>query len=134
MPEADSAAPAPEEARQWMAKAREDLAVARVLLDHPVGANWATCFHAQQAAEKALKGILVAVGVDFPKTHALERLHDLLPATDASEFDRASIAALSPWAVAGRYPEDIPDATTATVRDLVRKAAAIVERAAQLVS
>jgi HEPN domain-containing protein len=127
MPELDPATPAPEEAEQWIAKARDDLAVARVLPEHPVGANWATCFHAQQAAEKALKGVLVAAGVDFPKTHALERLHDLLPAAVASEFDRASIAALSPWAVAGLYPEDIPDATTTTAHDLVVTAAAIVD-------
>jgi HEPN domain-containing protein len=35
-------------------------------------------FHAQQAVEKALKAVMVAHGILFPKTHNLKELHDLL--------------------------------------------------------
>lgn len=40
----------------WLAKADDDLRVARVILGGEIGVEWAACFHAQQAAEKALKG------------------------------------------------------------------------------
>ena len=50
----ESIEPSAEEARRWLLKAKEDLAVAGLVLDSPIGVNWASCFHAQQAAEKAL--------------------------------------------------------------------------------
>jgi HEPN domain-containing protein len=37
------------------------------------------CFHAQQAAEKALKAVLIAKGIPPPKTHNIRILLDLLP-------------------------------------------------------
>jgi HEPN domain-containing protein len=93
-----------EEAHRWLAKADDDLIVATVIVAKEVGVNWAACFHAQQATEKALKALLVVYGIDFPRSHALERLLALLPASAAIEFDSDAVGELSPWAVAGRYP------------------------------
>jgi len=46
-------------ARRWMSKARTDLALARVILEKGLDMEpWACCFHAQQAAEKAMKAVL----------------------------------------------------------------------------
>jgi hypothetical protein len=45
----------PTEALRWLAKAGGDLAVANIVVDAPAAVNWAACFHAQQATEKALK-------------------------------------------------------------------------------
>ncbi len=119
----------PEEARRWLAKAGDDLTVATVLLDRASGVNWAACFHAQQATEKALKALLVAFGIDFPRSHALERLLALLPAQAATEFDVDAVAELTPWAVAGRYPEDIPNPDFDTTRRLVESARTMFDRA-----
>ena len=47
-------------------QADEDLAVADLVLHSAIAVNWAACFHAQQAAEKAIKALLVLHGVDFP--------------------------------------------------------------------
>lgn len=55
--------------RGWLAKADDDLRVAGLVLSGGIGVEWAACFPAQQAAEKALKGVLVHLGVDFPKSH-----------------------------------------------------------------
>ena len=111
--------PSRDAAVSWIAKAVQDLAVADLVVASEVGVNWAACFHAQQAAEKALKAVLVLHGIDFPRSHALERLAALLPPRDGTHFDRKTLAELSPWAVAGRYPEDIEnpslDETTLTV-------------------
>src|SRR4051794_36975332 len=109
MSEPDAATPSQSGAQQWLAKAAEDLGVAQLILDNATAARWAACFHAQQATEKALKAVLVATGTDFPRTHVLERLADLLGGVEL--VDRALLVQLTPWAVAGRYPEDIPDPT-----------------------
>jgi HEPN domain-containing protein len=96
--------------------------VATVVVEAATGVNWAACFHAQQATEKALKALLVAFGIDFPRSHALERLLGLLPAHVAQQFDVDSVAELTPWAVAGRYPEDIPNPDDVTTQHLVDSA------------
>ena len=105
--------PSRSEAVAWIAKARDDLEVANLVEGSQLGVSWAACFHAQQAAEKALKAILVLRGIDFPRSHALERVAALLPPDDQAQFKLEQLAELSPWAVAGRYPEDVANPTKA---------------------
>ena len=57
-----------EEAQGWFHKAESDLATARRTAASE-GSYDTTCFHAQQAAEKYLKGFLIACGQGFPYTH-----------------------------------------------------------------
>lgn len=58
---------------QWLRYANADLVLARIAL--PEGATYAQlCCHAQQAAEKAIKAVLVHRLVPFPRTHSIERL------------------------------------------------------------
>lgn len=56
------------------------------------------CFHAEQAAEKALKALLVVAGIDPPRAHDLELLAGLLPVIPGA-IGRSSLASLAPWAV-----------------------------------
>jgi len=53
---------------RWLKRVTEDLAVARNEL-HRI--QWASAFHSQQATGKALKTLLVAIGVQPPKTHEI---------------------------------------------------------------
>ncbi|MCX6550713.1 MAG: HEPN domain-containing protein, partial [Acidobacteria bacterium] len=69
---------------QWVARADEDLSVARHLLAEKLPYHGAIGFHAQQAAEKFLKAYLVAHQVEFPKTHDLGRLLDLIAPVDGA--------------------------------------------------
>ena len=87
----------------WLAHALSDLAVAR--LDACADLLPETqCFHAQQAAEKALKAVLIARGIGFPKTHDIRELLDLMPSNiDVPEQVRQA-ARLSVYAVHTRYP------------------------------
>jgi len=65
--------PTPGSPQDWLARAKGDLAIARAPL--PEGAfyeDW--CFHAQQAAEKALKAVYRHHGWTFEYTHDLEEL------------------------------------------------------------
>ncbi len=70
------------------------------------------CFHAQQAVEKALKGFLVANGVQPEKTHDLLKLLTACVAFDA-EFDAVNGDALylQQFVIEARYPGDFPSFT-----------------------
>lgn len=93
-------------AREWLLRADRDLLIAERGLRDPIPLGEATAYHAQQAAEKALKGFLVAHDLAFPLTHALVPLvracRDVTP-----EFAQFLAAAqiLTPYAVRFRYPE-----------------------------
>ena len=63
------------------------------------------CFHAQQCAEKYLKGWLVYHDVDFPRTHDLVVL---LRLADGAGLRRASLGNVQPlnrYTIEARYPE-----------------------------
>ncbi len=118
----------------WLSKADDDLRVAKVILSGEIGVEWAACFHAQQAAEKALKGVLVHLGIDFPKSHSLDRLVALMPSDVAARFDVNALIELTPWAVAGRYPEDIENPTSAQAARVIELADDVVKSARSVLS
>ena len=69
-------------AREWTQKADNDLKTATHTLE--LGDECPTdtvCFHAQQCVEKYLKALLVLFEIDFPRTHELKTLIELLPAS-----------------------------------------------------
>jgi len=61
-----------EEGQRWLTQAQRDLADAKVLLDAQSYAS--SCFHAQQAAEKAAKGLLYSGGIRAIVSHSVTRL------------------------------------------------------------
>ena len=66
------------EAQLWLRYANEDLAAAEGLIEHILTPRH-VCFLSQQAAEKAIKAVLVFSQIDFPRTHDLEALLQLVP-------------------------------------------------------
>ena len=97
----------PEQA--WFAKADEDLEIARRALgpDQPLPAM--ACYHAQQCAEKPLKGYLVAHDVPFRLVHDLGYLISTLHGTGQSGLRRpkAQLAVtLNPYVATARYPSE----------------------------
>lgn len=93
-----------EKVRQWLLYASDDLTAARHVLTLPECPGWLVANHAQQAAEKALKGFLVHHVVDFPFTHDIRLLLDLCSplAEWAEQLRDAEI--LTQYAVSARYP------------------------------
>ena len=63
---------------QWMHKADQDIRAAASLLADDPPLLYPSCFHSQQAAEKYLKALLVRSQVDFPKTHDIQEILDLV--------------------------------------------------------
>lgn len=96
------------EVRAWLELAALDLEVAIRLAEDPVFAR-AVVYHCQQAAEKAIKGLLTWHGVRFGRTHDLDVLGSLaLPVAPGLRpaLDRA--VELTPYAWLYRYPPDSP--------------------------
>ncbi|MFH1435350.1 MAG: HEPN domain-containing protein [Pseudomonadota bacterium] len=58
--------------RAWLKKALQDLGAGEVDLRHDPAFNGDAMFHAQQAAEKAMKAFLAWHDEPFRKTHQLE--------------------------------------------------------------
>lgn len=88
---------------RWLAYARDDLRAAEELRSSEIPAR-ISCFHAQQAAEKAMKAVFVLEQVDYPYTHDLVKLAEALPPGWTVGATSADLADLSRWAVESRYP------------------------------
>ncbi|HSW43579.1 MAG TPA: HEPN domain-containing protein [Patescibacteria group bacterium] len=93
--------------RRWLSKARTDLTLASVILERgPDMDPRVCCFHAQQAAEKALKAVLVAQGVEPPFIHNLVAFQALMPPDLDLGTPVAELADLSAAARGTRYVTD----------------------------
>jgi HEPN domain-containing protein len=86
------------------------------------------CFHAQQAAEKAMKAVLVHHGLPIRKTHSIGMLLDLLAAAPIELPDEVrSGIALTDDAVAARYPGVYEPLNSEDHVQAIQLATAIVE-------
>jgi HEPN domain-containing protein len=94
---------------EWVAKAEGDFATLEREAEVRTNPNYdAICFHAQQCAEKYLKGMLYEEDISFPKTHyLLGLLNLLLPAKPDFRSFREDMALLSGFAVDFRYPGEL---------------------------
>lgn len=118
----------------WLAKAEDDLRVARLLIAEENRLNAAGAYHCQQAAEKALKAWLTARNVVFPKTHDLETLLYLCRPGEAGFGAYVEQArALTPLATEFRYPGDLFEPTSEQAKESLRQAAEIFDYTARLV-
>jgi len=100
-----------QEAKRWLQFSAEDLDVAQRLLADRSSAPRHVCWFSQQAAEKALKAALVLEEIDFPYTHDLNVLRNLLPDSWILLADPSELADLTEWAVGARYPGEWAAAT-----------------------
>ena len=100
-------------ARGWFLKAESDLNTAQRMVESD-GPYDTACFHAQQAAEKYLKGLLALRGEPFHRTHDLEELQHLGEALPAWPLAGMDLTQLSSYAVEVRYDFEFwPDRQTA---------------------
>lgn len=100
-------------ARRWLSQGLEDLKSARVLRDAQLYP--ASCFFAQQGAEKAMKAILVARG-DALRSHALADLKQSVEVVLADGHPLPALAGvgrLDRYYLGTRYPDALPDGATA---------------------
>ncbi len=129
-----------EAARLWLGNAATDLALATDISQrYPSRA----CFHAQQAAEMAMKGVLIALADDHPRTHVaegllreLEELGEKVPddvVRSANRLDLFYTGSRYPDALGGADPRKVlqvvdADGAVAHAQTVYDFAAALLER------
>ena len=119
--------PVLEEALRWLRFSEEDLSVAVRLMSGAPTAPRHACWFSQQAAEKALKAALILEEVEFPFTHDLDALRNLLPGSWSVRDTHPDLAELTEWAVETRYPGDWPEHTDADATRAVSQARSVHE-------
>lgn len=97
-------------ARGLLARARDDAFVVRRLMADAATPGWVLGFHAQQAVEKALKAVLSAAGLAYPRTHNLVMLAELLRSSCPLPPDADEFGQLVPFGVVLRYEDVAVDA------------------------
>jgi len=115
----------PDDPREWLNRARSNLALAKAAV--PGAYVEDLCFEAQQAAEKAIKAVMIRRGIEFPYVHDLERLLAILQET-GEDIPAVLWAAkeLSRFAWADRYPGAAEAPTDEQYREYVATAEAVV--------
>jgi len=85
------------------------------------------CFNAQQAAEKALKATCFFQKLDFPKTHSIVRLLDILESNGVVIPETVKSAdILTQYAVQTRYPGPVEEITGDEYKEALALAAKVV--------
>jgi len=120
--------------QKWLAHAESDLNLARLARGRAEVLPEQVCFHAQQAAEKALKAVLLFKRIEFPLVHDIEALVELLKNSGAvfpPEVNEAS--SLTPYAVEVRYPGHLEEITSPDAGEAIRLAEAVLRWAVEIV-
>ena len=116
----------------WMRRAHSDLQLAKI--SRPPGVMLESlCFHAQQAAEKALKAVLVSLRIPFSKTHSIRMLMDLLPETLILPSEVEEASRLTDYAVISRYPGDTEPVVEVEYQEAVELADMVVSWAGKII-
>ena len=124
--------PLPGSAADWLRHAHSDLALAGITLPRGVLYN-ELCFHAQQAAEKSIKAVLVHYGVEFKRVHDIDYLMTQLPAEVSVPPEAEEVVSLTSYAVMFRYPGDYEDVTEEEYQWAIQAARAVYRWAEQII-
>jgi HEPN domain-containing protein len=98
------------EYKEWLNKAEEDLASAKILLKNKIFST--ALYHSQQCAEKTLKSILVKFNQPVPKSHDLAFLSKLtIPLVPQCQIFIEKAIFMTSYSWKYRYPgeQDEPD-------------------------
>ena len=98
------------EGRRWFEQAADDLETARRLRE--IGIHYASCFFAQQAAEKALKSVLFSAGAEQVRGHSVVELGNEAAKVCAPLADIVVEAGpLDAYYIPTRYPNGLAGGT-----------------------
>jgi HEPN domain-containing protein len=116
----------PSDPRAWMTRAYSNLRLAEngrsqdVMLED-------LCFNAQQATEKALKAVCLLKGLEFPKTHSIVRLLDIIESGGVTIPETVKDAdILTQYAVQTRYPSPVEEITEEEYEEALSLAARVL--------
>ena len=115
----------PDDSREWLNRAKSNLAMAKGRVPDVYLED--LCFEAQQAAEKAIKSVMIKRGIEFPYVHDLARLLSLLEAAGERVPETVMQAEeLTQYAMSTRYPSIEQPVSEQEYHEAVRAAEAVV--------
>ena len=116
-------------AREWTTKGDNDLknAVHTLKLGKECPTD-TVCFHAQQCVEKYLKAFLVALEIQFPKTHDIESLVSLMPKSIRIGLTVEEQRRLTEYATVLRYPGPYEAIPLSEAKEAVKLAKRVQQR------
>jgi HEPN domain-containing protein len=119
---------------QWLVYAESDLRLAGLAAQDRLVLPEQVCFHAQQAAEKALKAVLRFKQVEFPWTHDLDELLRLAEEAGVAMPEAVrEVGFLTPFAVGARYPGYWDVISETDVEEALRGAGLVVDWAKEVI-
>jgi HEPN domain-containing protein len=129
-------APKPQpSATEWLRRAKSNLTRAKIYGGIEGVLYEDCCFDAQQAAEKAIKAVLIHLGRSFPKTHSIP---DLLTFVESAGLafpqDIREAAVLTDYAVTTRYPGPAEDIAKEEYDRAVALARRVVDWAEEVIN
>lgn len=123
---------APDDPQEWLNRARSNLERARADVRLPGVYLEDLCFDAQQAAEKAIKALLIARRGHAPHIHDLRRLLELLEdCGEAIPQEIRGAELLTRYAAVTRYPGVTEPVAESDYHQAVAVATAVVKWAEQ---
>lgn len=115
-------------ARQFLMRADDDLRLSELIMKDQDPVFWGAAFHAQQCAEKALKGLLTFHDIRAGKTHDVGGLLKLsLPVLPGLETMKERANTLTAYAVDSRYPVQYGDVTEKEAVEAIETARIVFE-------
>lgn len=115
--------------RNWIAKAENDLKIAKDEMNTENPATDAICFHAQQCVEKYLKAYLIFHQKHFKKTHNIAKLIEICKeiSEDFDSLYQLGAHNLTDYAVEVRYGEEIYFPTLQEAKEAIEIAEKVKE-------
>lgn len=122
----------PVDPREWLRRAQSSLLHAKSKVDGVYLED--LCFDAQQAAEKAIKAVLVLRQIRFPYVHDIDMLLTALEhAGDPIPEPIRNAVTLTPFAVEARYPSVAKEVTDRQYEDALDISTKVVDWATKLI-
>jgi len=116
----------PDDPREWLNRAKSNLLLAKHVKEGVYLED--LCFAAQQAAEKAVKALLIHRGVEYPYVHDLAELLTLVE--EAGEEVPKSVkqaSRLTRFAIVTRYPGTLGPVTEEEYEEAISTAEEVVQ-------
>ena len=123
-----------DDAASWLARARSSLRLAESAEGDEGIALEDRSFQLQQAAEKAIKALLIHMGVEFPRTHDLVILLRLAATKVKIPDEIGEVVNLNGYAVQTRYPGDYEPVGKIEYADAKTAATRCVDWAARIIT
>lgn len=95
---------------EWIRRAKSNLVKSQITKTEDM-LQEDLCFDLQQSAEKALKGLIIRLGLTPPKTHSLHELLDIIRTRMIVPDEMRKVMFLNNYAVSTRYPGDYTEIT-----------------------